>query len=485
MKMTQLLLTLSLMLTLTGGALAADAGVSQGSQMIQKYTSTPVEIQIPRVGVEVERAVLDNGVVVFLYEDHRIPMFNAQAVIRCGSVYEAADKDGMSGLVGTVMRSGGTKTISADSLNDLLEFTGGSLEVGIGLESGSATLSVLSKDTELGIKLLADVLRNPAFPPDKLDQAKTEIKNGIRRRNDNLGAVGGRSFRNVIYGSHPYGRVLEWNTVKGITVQDLADYHKRFFAPNNIMIAVSGDFTKADVMAKIRQYFGDWVKSPMELPQPPAVAKKFNPGVFQVHKETNQSNVNIGLLGIKQDNPDVPAIDVMNYILGGGLFASRLTSRVRSDEGLSYSVRSTFETGSKDYGIFSASCQTKSITTYKAVRIMVDEITRMQKSGATDKEVADAKDALVNRFAFNFDSSAKIVRSLMSLEYDGRPPDYYSTYLEALRKISPSGVRSVAQKYLKPDRLSIVVVGNPRAFEKPLASFGKVTDIELATPDVN
>jgi predicted Zn-dependent peptidase len=297
--------------------------------------------------------------------------------------------------------------------------------------------------------------------------------------------VGGRSFRSVIYGSHPYGRILEWKTVKGITVQDLADYHKKFFAPNNIMIAISGDFTKADILAKFNQYFGDWGKVAIELPTVPPVPMKYKPGVFQYHKETNQTNINIGLLGIKEGNPDKPSIDVMNYILGGGAFASRLTSRVRSDEGLSYSVRSTFESGSKDYGTFSAFCQTKSITTYKAVNIMFDEIARMQKSGATDKEVKDAKDAIVNRFAFNFDSSAKIVRSLMSLEYDGFPADYYESYLNAVRKVNSAEVKRVAQKYLKSDQMSIVVVGNPKTFEKPLTSFGKVTDIELTPPELN
>ncbi|PWB75593.1 insulinase family protein [candidate division GN15 bacterium] len=484
MKLFTILFALGLAASIASVTLAADAGVSQGSIMIQKYTTTPVDLHIPTVGAEVERVTLDNGLVLFLYEDHRIPMLNAQALIRCGSIYDPEEKNGLSGLTGTVMRSGGTKNISADSLNNLLEFIGGSIEVGIGVESGTATLSVLSKDTDLGIRLLADVLRNPAFPQDKLDLAKTEIKNGIRRRNDNLGMVGGRSFRSVIYGSHPYGRVLEWSTVKGITVQDLADCHSRFFAPNNIMIAVSGDFAKEDLLARVKQYFGDWAKSEIQFPPAPLVARKFNPGVFQVHKETNQTNVNIGLLGVKEDNPDKPAIDVMNYILGGGAFASRLTSRVRSDEGLSYSVRSAFDTGSKDYGTFSAGCQTKSITTYKAVGIMMDEIAKMEKSGASDQEVTDARDALVNRFAFNFDSAAKIVRSLMSLEYDGFPSDYYSRYLEALRKVSPADVKTVAQKYLKTKDMSIVVVGNPKAFEKPLTQFGKITDIELTAPDL-
>jgi zinc protease len=172
----------------------------------------------------------------------------------------------------------------------------------------------------------------------------------------------------------------------------------------------------------------------------------------------------------------------MNYILGGGSFTSRLTSRVRSDEGLAYHVSSSFDIGSRDYGTFSASCQTKSSTAYKAIRIITDEIEKIGADGVTEQELKDAQNSLVNRLVFNFETASSIVRNLMSLEFDGYPADYYQTYLANYRKVTPADIKTVAQKYLQKDRLTFVVVGKPESFEKPLTEFGPVRDIEPPQP---
>jgi predicted Zn-dependent peptidase len=457
---------------------------SVASKVIDSLSQGKIELTIPKVGAGVDRVALDNGLVVFLYEDHKLPLFNISATIRCGGIYDPLEKNGLSGLVGTVMRSGGTKSISGDSLNVLLEFAGASLETSAGTESGSASLSVLSKDTDLGLRLLADVLRNPVFPQDKLDLAKTDLKNQIRRRNDNPGRLVSTYFSNTLYGDHPYGRILEWSTVKGITVPDLIDYHRRFFVPNGIILGISGDFNKTELLAKIREYFGDWQKSSQPLPEKPAVSLTYRPGVYQVRKDINQAYMTIGELGIKRDNPDRFAVDLLNYVLGGGSFTSRLTSRVRSDEGLAYHVGSSFSINSRDYGTFAADCQTKSSTAYKATKIITEEIANIRKDGVTEQELKDAQNSLVNRLVFNFDTASDIVRSLMSLEYDGFPPDYYEKHLDNYRKVTLAEIKQVAQKYLQPDKLTYIVVGKPETFEKPLTEFGKVTNIEPPKPAI-
>jgi zinc protease len=483
--MKNLLIILVLCLALAAAASAqAPAAKSPGSKTIEKLTTGQIQLTIPQVGAEVERVALDNGLVLYLYEDHRVPIFNALALVRCGSIFEPADKDGLAGLVGTVMRTGGTKTVSGDSLNNVMEFIGGRLETGIDDESGTATLSVLAKDQDLGLSLLADLLRNPAFPEDKLDLAKTDVRNSIKRRNDDPNRIGSRYFASIIYGDHPFGREIEWATVKDITPQDLSDYHKKFFVPNNIMIGISGDFKKADVIARIKELMGDWPKSSKPLPPYPPVKDEFHPGVYQVHKDINQAYLTIGELGIKRDNPDRYAISLLNYILGGGSFTSRLTSRVRSDEGLAYHVGSSYDINSRDYGVFRVSCQTKSATAYKATRIITEEINKIRTDGVTPDELKEAKDATINRLVFNFDSAGKIVRNLMYLEFDGYPSDYYKSYLDNFRKVTVADIKSAAEKYLKPDQLSYIVVGKPDAFEKPLDEFGKITDIELQAPDI-
>ena len=482
MRITISLVLAIFALTVSVGLAEDQPARSVGSKIIDNLSQGKIELTIPKVGTDVERVVLDNGLILYLYEDHRLPIFTAAVQVRCGSIYDPPEKNGLSGLVGTVMRSGGTKSISADSLNILLEFIGGSLETSVGTESGSASLSVLSKDMDMGLKMLADLLQNPAFPQDKLDLAKTDLKNMIRRRNDDPNRLVSSYFSNTLYGDHPYGRILDWSTVKGITVQDLMDYQKRFFVPNGTIIGISGDFNKKDVIAKMKQYFGNWQKSSQTLPQMPEVNFAYRPGVYQVKKDINQAYLAIGTLGIKRDNPDRFAVDLLNYVLGGGSFTSRLTSHVRSDEGLAYHVGSSFDIRSRDFGTFEADCQTKSSTAYKATRMITDEILNIQKSGVTEDELKDAQNSITNRLVFNFDTAAKIVRSLMGLEYDGYPADYYEKFLDNYRKVTVADIKKVAEKYLKPDQMTYIVVGKPDTFEKPLTEFGKVTTIELTKP---
>jgi len=455
---------------------------SPGSKIVESLTKEEISLTIPRVGVDVDRVALDNGLVIYLYENHKLPLFNIQTLIRCGSVHDASEKDGLSDLVGTVMRTGGTKTITGDSLSMLMEYIGGNLEANIGGENGTVSLSVLSKDADLGLKLFVDLLRSPAFPQDKLDLAKIDIKNNIKRRNDNPGSIVNRYFYNLLYGDYPSGRVLEWASVKNITAQELADYHRRFFTPNNIMIGIYGDFNKTEILAKLRALLADWPQAITALPAPPEVEFKYHPGVYQIRKDLNQSSIMIGQLGIKRNNPDRYAVRLLNYILGGGSFTSRITSRVRSDEGLAYHASSNFNTDSRDYGVFDAECQTKSASTYKATSIIMEEINKIRNDGVTSEEFEGARNAVINSSVFLFDTPGKIINRLMSLEFDGLPPDFYNDYLNKFRRITLADIKSAAQKYLKPDQMTFVIVGNPDAFEKPLDEFGPVTNIELTEP---
>ena len=455
---------------------------SSGAKMLETFKKDEIQLSIPEIGKQVQRMELKNGMILFLYEDHRLPIVNVYALVRCGGIFDSSDKNGLSGLVGTVMRTGGSKNVPGDSVSQVMEHIGGTLETWIRSEEGGAQLNLLSKDFETGFKLLADLLRNPAFPQEKLDLAKTDLKNMIKRRNDQPGNITDDYFNRTIYGDHPVGRILEWPSIKGITANDLFNYHNRYFVPNNIMMAVSGDFDSPDIIEKFEKYFGDWSKSDVALPEYPAVQFSYKPGVFLVKKDINQANIRIGQLGIKRDNPDRYAIELLNYILGGGSFTSRLTSRVRSDEGLAYRTGSVFSTNSRDFGVFYAHCQTKSSTTYKATKIMVEEIGKIREEGVSAQELREARDAVINRFVFTFDNPAKIVQNLMNLEFDGYPADYYRTYLDNYNSVTLEKIRQVAQQYLQPDSMTFLVVGNPETFEKPLDEFGPVTTIELIEP---
>lgn len=474
-----------LVLLLVSFSIPVSAQQSPGSKIIDGLKFPKLKWSVPEVGKEVQREVLDNGMILYMMEDHNLPLVAISALIRCGEAYVPIDQMAIPEITGDVMRSGGTTSIDADSLNALLELIGGRLETSIGFENGRASLDVLSKDTELGISLLADVLRNPAFPEDKIDLVKTQMKTDIKRRNDSPRTILFREFYHLLYGDHPEGRILEWKYVSAVSRQDLVDYHRKHFVPNNIILGVIGDFQPDEIKALLHEYFGDWEKKEVVLPEIPRVDPTPKPGVYQIYKDVNQASIRFGHLGIDRDNPDRYAVSVMNFILGGGSFTSRMTSKVRSDEGLSYSVGTRYNTDSRDLGVWYAFCQTKLSTTYKAMRLMLDEIERIREGKVADEELESAKDSYINRYVFDFTTPGRIVYQLMELEFENRPPDELKKYIENIGKVTKDDVLRVAQKYLKPENITFVVVGDPAQFEKPLDEFGQVVNIELQPPDLD
>lgn len=462
------------------------AKVSPASKKLEALKYRDLVWSVPEVGKEVQKITLPNGMTLYLYPDHTLPVFNVQALIRTGGIYEPKEKTGIAQLCGTVMRTGGTKTLSPDSLNAELEFMAGSVETGIGTEQGSASLNVLSKDIDRGLEIFADVLMNPAFRQDKLDLAKDQLKEQIRRRNDQPQTIVFREFNNRLYGDHPYGRVLEWETVKKLTRDDLISWCQTYFAPNNVMLGISGDFDPGLVVEKIKKVFAAWQKKTINFPEIPKVAEKPAPGIFVIDKSNlNQTNILMGHLGVDFTNPDIYALNVMNYILGGGGFTSRMTSRVRSDLGLAYSVGTQFNTNSRDLGTFSASCQTKTETTHKAAAEMLSVIKKMREAPPSADELKTAKDAYINRFVFQFTSASAVVGNLMGLDYYGRDPNFYKNYLDNIRKVTVEDVFRVAKTYLKPENLTMVVVGNVSGFDADLSDLGSTVKVALTPPSVD
>jgi predicted Zn-dependent peptidase len=480
MKRFEIKLILVLGLFIFSAASSQEAK-SPGSEIIEKMKFPELKWDVPEVGKEVTRTVLDNGLILFLMEDRELPLISAHALVRTGSIYDSNEDQALAGITGTVMRTGGTRSYPPDSLNALLEFIAGSVECGIGNESGSAGLSVMSKDIDLGLELFYEVLRDPAFDSAKIELEKSQIKESIRRRNDRPGSIISREFTHLLYGNHPYGYIIEWNDVEQISREDIIAYHKEYFHPNNMMIAFSGDFKTGDMIKKMKKVFGKWERRDIDFPKIPDVEYSFKPGVFVIDKDITQANIRVGHLGIKRDNPDKWAVSLMNYILGGGSFTSRLTTRVRSDEGLAYSVRSYFSTGSRDYGTFRAYTQTKTSTAKRALEIFFEEFEKIRNTLPTSDELEMARESYLNNFIFQFDSPGEIVNRLMSLEYDDNPPDYYQTYLDNIRAVTLEDIQRVAEKYLHPDSMTIMMVADTSSLEDD-PEFGEMTYMELKDP---
>ncbi len=450
---------------------------SEGAKIVSQFKFKPLNFVPPKA----DRIVLENGMILHLLEDHNLPIFNVTARIRTGAIYEPEEKIGLANLTGYVMRSGGTLSMPADKMNEELEFMAASVETSIDRESGNASLSVLKKDIDKGLKIFADVLMNPAFPEDKIKMRKDEIIEAIRRENDNPTQISHREFRKILYDKkHPYSRKVEGTleSIERITRDDIVAFHKKFFHPNNIILGISGDFNKEEIIKKIKTVFADWKKEDIQFPEIPGVERRYERSVNYVYKDINQANVIMGHLGIHRKSPDYFPVMIMNFILGGGSFSARIPSRIRSDEGLAYSAFSAFQT-SKDIGIFFVSCQTKLNSTNRAISIALEEIDKIRKVPIDDEELTLAKETFMNQFIFRFVSSAHIVGQMVDIEYEGLPLNYLDTYLDNVKSVTKEDVAQVARKYLHPDKIKILVVGNEEKFDKPLDTFGKVNFIKL------
>lgn len=437
------------------------------------------DVQVP----EVERVTLPNGMRLFLLEDHELPLINLSLRLRTGSIYEPADKIGLASITGEVMRTGGTTTKTGDQLDEELESIAASVETGIGLNSGSASMSVLKQDLDTGLTILADVLMNPAFRENKIQLAKMQRRSTISRRNDDVGDIAGREFEKLIYGPDSiYARHTEYATIDAITRDDLVAFHKKFYGPNNVMLAVWGDFNTKQMIEKIEKAFEGWQKVELDLPEVPKVNYEFRKTVNVVRKDdVNQSNVYLGHIGGLMNDPDYFALIVMNRILGGG-FTGRLFKNVRSREGLAYSVFGAYSANFDYPGEFYVGCQTKSESTVHAIQAMLEEVRKMQQAEVTDEELALAKDSFLNSFVFNFDTRGEIVNRLMTYEYYGYPADFLQKTKANVEKVTKADVLRVAKKHLQPDKVQILAVGRPDDFDEPLSTLGSVNEIDVTIP---
>jgi zinc protease len=284
--------------------------------------------------------------------------------------------------------------------------------------------------------------------------------------------------------AHPLGRPLTAAQARAIRPEDLQTHYRRFVRPDNMFLAVVGDFSVDELAAKIEAHFGDWTAAgPLDLPPLPKVEPHFEAEVSLLSRNLTQSNVVLGHFGINRANPDRYAIQIMDIILGGGGFTSRIMERVRSDEGLAYSVASSFPTSSRDVSLFRVTVQTKNENVPRAVRAILEEMGRMQNQLVSPMELEAAKEAIVNSFVFRFTSRFSVVTQLLALELDGYPPDYYDTLLDRYRAVTREDVQRVARQYLRPDATSILVVGNVTAIEPAMAAFGPVRHLPLFPTD--
>jgi zinc protease len=429
-----------------------------------------------------KRIQLDNGMVIFLQEDHELPLIDGNVTIRGGEKNEQEDKIGLNSIYASAWRTGGSKSKTGDQLDDLLEARAAKLEISSDQLRTFISLSCLKGDFDFVLDLFNDLLRNPEFRQDKIDLAKDAVRTEIARRNDDLGEIAGREATKIGYGSHsPYARVAEYATVNAVTRKDLVDWHDKYVQPRNMIVAVAGDFNSAEMEAKLRKLFSGWAGGPAAPPAEIPVAPT-KPGVFFVAKDdVNQSEIRMVAIGIRRNDPDYYAVEVMNQILSGG-FSSRLVNNLRTKAGLAYAVGGGVSALFDHPGLTTLAMGTKSEKTAKAVAGLYGEIDKM-RAGVTEVEVQRAKDSILNSFIFEFDSKEKVMNARANYEFHGYPADFLERFQKGVAAVTVADVDRVARKYLVKDKFALLVVGKAADFDKPLSTFGPVTTVDVSIPE--
>lgn len=431
-----------------------------------------------------KRIQLANGMILFLQEDHELPLVRGRAFIRGGSRNVPAAKAGLANIYSGAWRTGGTAKQTGDELDQFLESRAAGVETGSDTDSTSVSLNVLKGDFDAVYPIWVELLRNPAFRQEKIDLAKTQANTAISRRNDEPAGILGREAAKLGYGTDsPYARQSEYATIASITRDDLLDFHRRTVHPNNIIVSFIGDFDAAKLEKKLRDSFSSWKRGP-QVPRPDPAVSAARPGVYFIAKDdVTQASIAMLHAGTERSNPDYPALVVMNEVFSGG-FSGRLMQTLRSQRGLTYGVGGGIGAPWDYPGLFRVQMATKSETTLEAIDALRGEVRRLVNDPVTEAELSLARESILNAYVFTMDTRDKALSQRVLLEYYGFPADYFEKYPTLIRKVTAEDVQRVARKYVHPDALAVLVVGKESAFEKPLSTLGPVTTIDIAIPAV-
>ena len=434
------------------------------------------------IAAQPRRIELANGMVIFLQEDHELPLISGQATVRGGSRSEPANKVGMLDIYGDVWRTGGTSKMTGDQMDDFLEVRAAKLETDDSKESTTITFDCLKGDFDDVFRLFLELLRDPAFREDKIELAKNELNTAIARRNDSSQGIADREAAKLIYGKDsPYARSPEFATVAAVTRDDLLAWFQQHVAPNNIIFGMVGDFNSAEMEKRLRAAFEGWNRGP-EAAKPVIPLTPAKPGLYAVDKtDVNQSQIRFVTLGIERSNPDYFAVQVMNQVLSGG-FSSRLLADLRTKRGLAYSVGGGLGAGWDHRGMFWLTIATKSASTVDAIEGMREDLAKLKADPPTPDELKFAKDAILNSFIFRFDTPDKVLHERMTYEFHGYPLDFLEKFRAGIERVTAADVNRVVQKYVHPEEFAVLVVGNTGQFGKPLAALGPVKKIDISIP---
>ena len=407
-----------------------------------------------------EREELPGGGVLLVKESRQLPMVRITVSIPSGSRHESPEQAGLANLTSALLTRG-TNTKSASDIEKLNDALGG----GVGVEAGRAraevSMRVLTRDLDEGLSLLSDVLRNPTFPAEEMEKTKKRIVGGLRRQRERPGHLANKALRKSLFGETPYGRMVEGTeaSIKKLRREDLVRFHRKWYGMKGAIFVFVGDVSLKRARELVLARFKGWRAGGGKIPEatPPDTPKKMQ--VVKLDRPLTQTTVILGNRSLKRTNPDFYAARVMNYILGGGGFSSRIMENLREEKGLVYSVYSYFAAG-RHAGHWRLILQTKNKSANEAIKEAIAEVKRIKEKGVSDKELQDAKDFITGNFATRFGSSGRIANYILAVEILGFSPGYADEYLKKIRAVTKEQILAAARKYIKLDESTLAVVGN-------------------------
>ncbi|MCE9624087.1 MAG: insulinase family protein [Deltaproteobacteria bacterium] len=419
---------------------------------------------LPQIHVpDIARVTLGNGLQLMMLEDTELPVVRGYLYLRIGGIYDPAEKLGLATMLGELLREGGTAKHPSEKFEAELAAVGADIESDFGREYGLIGFKCLKEDLPTVLGLVFEMLREPAFEAKKLELVRVQMLEQLRRQNEDPAKIASREFPKLIYGKDSvWARSATPATVKSLTREDVVAFYKKFTFPDRIILSVSGDFDPKAVVKRVEGLTQGWSKATEALPVIPPVVKQWSSGEVLIPKQADQATLMLGHFGDKRFNPDKYALLLLNDILGGEALVSRLGKRVRSTLGLAYGIYSRFGLET-DYGVFTIMAQTQAKNSRRVLeesRKILEEIRR--PDSITEAELEFYKQSLLNSLYSEYEPRYNFAKDEARFTYFGYPPRYIELFRENIEKVTLADIRRVAEKYLNPEALQVLVVGNPK-----------------------
>jgi len=467
----RIILILTVLIVFTGLSFPKKRKVDSIKFPALKNFSTPI----------IEKSNINNGIKLRLIKTDKLPLVNIVAIIKGGSVYDPSNKVGIAEMTAQLLRIGGVKGMSGEEVDAFLDANGITINISASLEDFTVYMSCLDENLEKAFEILSKIIRTPGFDKKKLEEIKTQYASSVQRRNDNPQPILSREFDKVVYGKHtPFSSVLEYEHIDNISMRDIKDEYNQFFAPNNILMGVSGPVDLKNVEGLIIKYLGNW-KNRASIPAYPKVRKPNNDFKIAIANKDNlnQNYISVGNMGLMMDKKSEAAIKVFNSIFSQGM-DSRLFNKVRTKLGLTYGISGGIVQNEWYPGKVYFSTFTKSESTIPVIKAIFEEIDRIKKEKVSDEELKNAKDYFLNSYVFKFSSPEKVLYSKLSDEFYGEEENAQQKLLEDIKKVTKEDIYKIAQKYLHPEEMKIVIVGNEKLIKGKLSDFGKVKKLDIS-----